>query len=400
MRLDTTSKPILLIQLPANLFAETSATLDLEPAPTVFGSVAQYRAGNLTLQAQFPIPLDQRFSFSFQLTNNLGCMSCTDRTVFASMTAFIQSQINFAIIAIGTVSVTSQTFSVAALSALTRRPKEDNVVTLHFQTNLEISSVRNASITLAGMSGLRFSSSGSFSEVPLRDLLASDSGSSGGSASIFGGVAYTDGRDNLIFRIVLGTKANVPYAISFTITNSLQPRSSPVVSIMVGSQGSWKGQIPWTMVTIINGALGVDPPGFEAKTGSQKSSYPGQRNEISVSLTSNIKTVTDTMFIKLEGLIGMSAPSGALPVQFISSAGERTSLSGAWSDTDKTFLIANPRDVIAGNGFVFTLLEFVNSKEPQDPPTVFVSAVLRFPDATAQIFPVNLENSGPRCVYH
>ncbi len=77
-------------------------------------------------------------------------------------------------------------------------------------------------------------------------------------------------------RIVLGTKANVPYAISFTITNSLQPRSSPVVSIMVGSQvnsvmfsldsfghldllvlkfshfgqGSWKGQIPWTMVII------------------------------------------------------------------------------------------------------------------------------------------------------
>jgi hypothetical protein len=40
----------------------------------VFGSVAQYRAGNLTLQAQFPIPLDQIFVFSFQLTNNLGAL--------------------------------------------------------------------------------------------------------------------------------------------------------------------------------------------------------------------------------------------------------------------------------------------------------------------------------------
>jgi hypothetical protein len=37
-------------------------------------------------------------------------------------------------------------------------------------------------------------------QVPLRDLLASDSGTSGGSASIFGGAAYTDGRDLLVFR--------------------------------------------------------------------------------------------------------------------------------------------------------------------------------------------------------
>jgi hypothetical protein len=363
MRLDTTSKPILLIQLPAVLFAETSTNINLEPAPTVFGSIGQYRAGNLTLQAQFPIPLDQRFVFSFRLTNNLGCMSCTDRVVFASMTAYINSQINFARMSIGAVTVMSQSFSVASLSALTRRPKENNVVTLKFQTNLEIGPIRNASITLAGMSGLNFL--GSFPEVPLRDLLASDSGTSGGSASIFGGAAYTDGRDLLVFRILTGTKANVPYEISFTVTNSLKPQPSPGISIILGSQGSWRGQIPWTLVTIIDGALSVDPPGFEAKTGSQKSSSPGQKNEISVSLTSNIKTVRNTMFIKLEGLVGMSAPSGALPVQFLSSAGETTALTGTWSDTDKTFLIANPRDIIAGNGFVFTLLNFVNSKEQQ-----------------------------------
>ena len=37
-------------------------------------------------------------------------------------------------------------------------------------------------------------------------------------------------------RILTGTKANVPYEISFTVTNSLKPQPSPGISIILGSQ--------------------------------------------------------------------------------------------------------------------------------------------------------------------
>jgi hypothetical protein len=41
-------------------------------AMQVFGSIAQYNVGVLTLEAQMAIPLDQPVTFSFQMTNSLG----------------------------------------------------------------------------------------------------------------------------------------------------------------------------------------------------------------------------------------------------------------------------------------------------------------------------------------
>ena len=89
----------------------------------VFGSIAQYSAGSLTLQAQEAIPLAKDITFSFTLTNSLGmliqniwpaayilipwttgCLNCMDQNVAAYMTAEDPNTIYFTNTIIGTVS--------------------------------------------------------------------------------------------------------------------------------------------------------------------------------------------------------------------------------------------------------------------------------------------------------
>jgi hypothetical protein len=113
--------------------------------------------------------------------------------------------------------------------------------------------------------------------------------------------------------------------------------------------------------------LNITEPMFTERRTGHLLSYPGARNTISITLTSNVNFITSTI-LNVTGMYGASAPLGSIAIQSTDNE-----WAGQWDQDRSQLTVSNRDNIEAEKQFVFRV-EMTNRVGPQPRPVLHVSA--------------------------